>query len=183
MLGREDEIGLTFKVDAALLSHAAIVVAARGLQKPAAAIAKAVARLRIAELVRLARIAKAVDSLRDIARPVRKRPRLPRRDCRGMTSHAEHLNEALGAVAHILPFKLEPAAFVQDLRQEMRQPIRRGDAVRDQQRVAILECGNVAWPGTGRHPTNHIDRARHATLPMQKCFRPTTLAFDDFPHL
>jgi hypothetical protein len=42
-----------------------------------------------------------------------------------MPPYAEHLKQALGAVAHVLPLELEPSAFVQDLRQKMRQPVRR----------------------------------------------------------
>jgi hypothetical protein len=168
VLGRDHEIRPAFKIDAALLSHATIIVAASGLQKPAAAIAKAVARLRIAERLRLARIAKTVDALRDRLRLAGERLRLARGDCRGMTPNAEHLQQALGTVVHIFPFELEPTAFVQDLRKKMRQSIRRGDAVRDQQRVAILECRKVAWLRPRRHPTHHIDRARHATPPCVK---------------
>src|SRR4029453_1483251 len=38
----------------------------------------------------------------------------------------------------------------------------RGDAVREQQRVPLLEGRDVAWPRPRRDPTNHIDCAGHA---------------------
>jgi hypothetical protein len=75
VLSREDEIGPSFEIDAALLSHAAVIGAAGSLQETAAAIAKAIAWLCVAERARLARIAETIDTLGDRFRPVRERRR------------------------------------------------------------------------------------------------------------
>jgi hypothetical protein len=75
MLGREHEVGLALEIDAALLSHAAVIGAAGSLQETAAAIAKAIAWLCVAERARLARIAETIDTLGDRFRPVRERRR------------------------------------------------------------------------------------------------------------
>ena len=94
MLCCEHEIGLAFEVNTAFLPHAAIIGPASGLQEPAAAIAKAVAQLGIAELAGLVRIAETVDALCDGLRPVSQRLRLALRYGRGMAAHAEYLQEA-----------------------------------------------------------------------------------------
>ena len=170
VLSCEHEIGLAFEINAAFLPHAAIIGAASGLQQPAAAVAKAVARLDIAELPGLSRIAETVDALCDRFRPVRQRLRLARRDGSGMAARAKYLQEAPGAVAHVLPIDLERAAFVQDLRKKMRQASRRGHAMGDQQRVALLERGDVGWPRLRRDSTNHVNGARHAILSRRRIY-------------
>jgi len=61
-----------------------IIGTAGGLHQPAAAITKAVARLCVAELPRLARIAETINALRDRFRPARipSPQRLPRSESR-----------------------------------------------------------------------------------------------------
>jgi hypothetical protein len=92
-----------------------IIGTAGGLHQPAAAITKAVARLCVAELPRLARIAETINALRDRFRPARERLRLAGRDARGVAASAEHLQETRSVIAHVLPFDLETAGFVQAL--------------------------------------------------------------------
>src|SRR5262245_63848766 len=105
-------MGLAFEIDAALLSHAPIIGTAGGLHQPAAAITKAVAGLRVAERPRLARIAETINALRDRFRSVRERLRFAGCDAGGVAAPAEHLQQARGAIAHVLPFDLETAGFV-----------------------------------------------------------------------
>ena len=94
MGGRDDQLGRGFKIHPAPLPHAAIIGAAGGLHEAAAAIAKAVVRLNIAERLRLARIAEAINPLGNGGLVVGKRMRLRLGDAGGVLACAEHLAKA-----------------------------------------------------------------------------------------
>jgi hypothetical protein len=64
-LRREDEIRIRLEIDATGLANAAVVAAAGGLHKAAAAIFEAVARIRVAKFLRLPRIAEAINAFSD----------------------------------------------------------------------------------------------------------------------
>lgn len=156
---------MRFEVDPALLPHAPIIAASRGLENAAAAVPVAIARIDVAQLFCLLRITKSVNPLEDRFRMMSELRRLGRCDSRRVIPDAKNLKEPLCSVVAVLPLDGQPAGLMQDLCEEMGEARRRRNAVLLQQRIPALERQTIILTRARRDPSHNFDCPRHANPP------------------